>query len=58
MGFFDWEVTNLTKKGVEKKIGKSIEGDHLEKTSMSTSTSLNWERMTCHYDDPQVWGLV
>jgi hypothetical protein len=56
MGFFDWEVTNLTKKGVERKIGKNIEGDHLKETSMRTLTSLNWGRMTCHYNDNQKGG--
>jgi hypothetical protein len=53
MGSFDHEITNPTKKRVEKIIGKSVEGNHLKETSMTTLTFLKWGRVTC----PFMWTL-
>jgi hypothetical protein len=46
-GFFNWEVVNPTKKGVERKIDENATGDHLEKTPMMIVTSLKWGKVTC-----------
>jgi hypothetical protein len=48
MGSFDQEITNPT-KGVQKKVGENIKGEHFKEISMRTLTSLKWGRMTCPF---------
>ncbi len=49
MGFFDWEITNPTKK-VETKVGENSKGGHPLETSTKMLTPLKWGKVTCPFN--------